>query len=84
MAFPLLLAAGILGSGTRMVFLAFLPFIPRGKGATAPILELVSTPVFAGGDRAGPLAASATGAPRIDESASGIDREAGPPIGNGL
>src|SRR5580698_611309 len=60
-AFPLLLAIGILDSGTRMGFLAFLPFILRGKGATAPIIGLALTLVFAGG-AAGKLACGLLGA----------------------
>lgn len=48
-AFPLLLMIGVLDSGTRMGFLAFLPFILRGKGATAPLIGLALTLVFAGG-----------------------------------
>ena len=48
-AFPLLLAIGVLDSGTRMGFLAFLPFILREKGATAPTVGLALTLVFAGG-----------------------------------
>jgi len=60
-AFPLLLTIGILDSGTRMGFLAFLPFILRGKGATAPIIGLALTLVFAGG-AAGKLACGLLGA----------------------
>jgi MFS family permease len=48
-AFPLLLSIGVLDSGTRMGFLAFLPFILRDKGATAPTVGLALTLVFAGG-----------------------------------
>jgi len=48
-SFPLLLAIGILDSGTRMGFLSFLPFILREKGATAPMIGLALTLVFAGG-----------------------------------
>ena len=61
LAFPLLLTIGILDSGTRMGFLAFLPFILREKGATAPILGLALTLVFAGG-AAGKLACGVMGA----------------------
>jgi MFS transporter, FSR family, fosmidomycin resistance protein len=60
-AFPLLLMIGILDSGTRMGFLAFLPFILRGKGATAPMIGLALTLVFAGG-AAGKLACGLLGA----------------------
>lgn len=61
LAFPLLLTIGILDSGTRMGFLAFLPFILRGKGATAPMIGLALTLVFAGG-AAGKLACGVLGA----------------------
>ena len=54
-AFPLLLTIGILDSGTRMGFLSFLPFILREKGATAPVIGLALTLIFAGG-AAGKLA----------------------------
>ena len=47
-AFPLLLVIGMLDSGTRMGFLAFLPFILRGKGATTPIIGLARTLVSRG------------------------------------
>ena len=60
-AFPLLLAIGILDSGTRMGFLSFLPFILRGKGATAPTIGLALTLVFAGGAM-GKLACGVLGA----------------------
>jgi MFS family permease len=60
-AFPLLLMIGILDSGTRMGFLAFLPFILRGKGATAPLIGVALTLVFAGG-AAGKLACGHMGA----------------------
>src|SRR5580698_7923327 len=39
-AFPLLLTIGILDSGTRMGFLAFLPFVLREKGGAAPAIGL--------------------------------------------
>jgi FSR family fosmidomycin resistance protein-like MFS transporter len=55
LAFPLLLIIGVLDSGTRMGFLAFLPFILRGKGASAPTVGLALTLLFAGG-AAGKLA----------------------------
>jgi FSR family fosmidomycin resistance protein-like MFS transporter len=60
-AFPLLLVIGVLDSGTRMGFLAFLPFILREKGATAPIIGLALTLVFTGG-AAGKLACGLLGA----------------------
>jgi MFS family permease len=61
LAFPLLLLIGVFDSGTRMGFLAFLPFILRGKGATAPIIGLALTLVFLGG-AAGKLACGVLGA----------------------
>jgi MFS family permease len=48
-AFPLLLAIGVLDSGTRMGFLAFLPFVLRAKEATTPTIGLALTLIFAGG-----------------------------------
>ncbi len=60
-AFPLLLLIGVLDSGTRMGFLAFLPFILRGKGATAPMIGLALTLVFLGG-ATGKLACGVLGA----------------------
>ncbi len=47
--FPTLLAIGVVDSATRMGFLAFLPFILRGKGASEPMIGLALTLVFAGG-----------------------------------
>jgi MFS family permease len=47
--FPLLLAIGVLDSGTRMGFLAFLPFVLRAKDATSATIGLALTLVFAGG-----------------------------------
>ena len=47
--FPLLLAIGVLDSGTRMGFLAFLPFVLRAKGADTPMIGLALTLIFAGG-----------------------------------
>ncbi len=47
--FLLLLAIGILDSGTRMGFLAFLPFVLRAKGAPTPMIGLALTLIFAGG-----------------------------------
>jgi MFS family permease len=48
-AFLLLLAIGILDTGTRMGFLAFLPFVLRAKGAQTPTIGLALTLIFAGG-----------------------------------
>ncbi len=48
-AFPLLLVIGVLDSGTRMGFLAFLPFVLRAKDATTPTIGLALTLIFAGG-----------------------------------
>jgi MFS family permease len=48
-AFPLLLAIGVLDSGTRMGFLAFLPFVLRAKEATTPTIGLALSLIFAGG-----------------------------------
>jgi MFS family permease len=45
----LLLAIGVLDSGTRMGFLAFLPFVLRPKGATTPTIGLALSLIFAGG-----------------------------------
>ncbi len=61
LAFPLLLAIGFLDSGTRMGFLAFLPFVLRGKGATTPMIGLALTLIFAGG-ATGKLACGLLGA----------------------
>jgi MFS transporter, FSR family, fosmidomycin resistance protein len=47
--FPLLLAIGMVDSGTRMGFLIFLPFILIAKGAGLPTVGLALTLVFAGG-----------------------------------
>jgi len=60
-AFLLLLAIGILDSGTRMGFLAFLPFVLRGKGAATPTIGLALTLIFAGG-AAGKLVCGLLGA----------------------
>ena len=60
-AFLLLLAIGILDSGTRMGFLAFLPFVLRGKGATTAMIGLALTLIFAGG-AAGKLVCGLLGA----------------------
>jgi MFS family permease len=48
-AFPLLLAIGVLDSGTRMGFLAFLPFVLRAKGADTAMIGIALTLIFAGG-----------------------------------
>jgi FSR family fosmidomycin resistance protein-like MFS transporter len=48
-SFPLLLCIGVLDSGTRMGFLAFLPFVLRAKHAGTPEIGLALTLVFAGG-----------------------------------
>jgi FSR family fosmidomycin resistance protein-like MFS transporter len=48
-AFPLLVAIGMLDSGTRMGFLLFLPFVLTAKGASLPTLGLALTLVFTGG-----------------------------------
>lgn len=47
--FLLLLAIGVLDSGTRMGFLAFLPFVLRAKEATTPTIGLALSLIFAGG-----------------------------------
>jgi MFS family permease len=47
--FALLLAIGVLDSGTRMGFLAFLPFVLRAKNAGTPMIGLALTLIFAGG-----------------------------------
>jgi MFS family permease len=49
MGFCLLLAIGVLDSGTRMGFLAFLPFVLRAKDASTAIIGVALTLVFAGG-----------------------------------
>ncbi|HBK06926.1 MAG TPA: MFS transporter [Acetobacteraceae bacterium] len=48
-AFPLLLSIGVLDSGTRMGFLAFLPFVLKDKGAGFEGIGLALTLIFAGG-----------------------------------
>jgi MFS family permease len=60
-AFPLLLAIGILDSGTRMGFLAFLPFVLRAKGTPTPMIGVALTLIFAGG-AAGKLVCGLLGA----------------------
>jgi MFS transporter, FSR family, fosmidomycin resistance protein len=59
--FPLLLAIGFLDSGTRMGFLAFLPFVLRAKGADMAMIGVALTLIFAGG-AAGKLACGWLGA----------------------
>ncbi len=59
--FPLLLAIGVVDSGTRMGFLAFLPFVLEAKGATTPTIGIALTLIFAGG-AAGKLACGLLGA----------------------
>lgn len=49
MAFPLLLVIGILDSGTRMGFLAFLPFVLKAKGGGFEVIGVALTLIFAGG-----------------------------------
>src|SRR5262249_36382965 len=60
-AFPLLLSVGVIGSATRMAFLAFLPFVLTAKGASIQGVGLALTLVFAGG-AAGTLVCAFTGA----------------------
>jgi MFS family permease len=60
-AFPVLLAIGVLDSGTRMGFLAFLPFVLKAKGADMPMIGIALTLIFAGG-AAGKLACGWLGA----------------------
>ncbi len=59
--FPLLLAIGVLDSGTRMGFLAFLPFVLRAKEPSMSIVGVAFALVFAGG-AAGKLACGFLGA----------------------
>ncbi|HVY16241.1 MAG TPA: MFS transporter [Rhodopila sp.] len=59
-AFPLLLVIGIVDSGTRMGFLAFLPFVLKAKGAGFETIGLALTLIFAGG-AAGKLACGLLG-----------------------
>lgn len=47
--FPMLFAIGVLDSGTRMGFLAFLPFVLKAKGADMPMIGVALTLIFAGG-----------------------------------
>ena len=60
-AFSVLLAIGILDSATRMGFLLFLPFVLTAKGASAPLVGLALSLVFAGG-AAGKLVCAFIGA----------------------
>lgn len=59
--FPLLFMIGVLDSGTRMGFLAFLPFVLKAKGADTPTIGIALTLIFAGG-AAGKLACGWLGA----------------------
>jgi len=59
--FPLLFLIGVLDSGTRMGFLAFLPFVLKAKGADTPMIGVALTLIFAGG-AAGKLACGWLGA----------------------
>jgi FSR family fosmidomycin resistance protein-like MFS transporter len=59
-AFPLLLLIGILDSGTRMGFLAFLPFVLKDKGGGFEVIGVALTLIFAGG-AAGKLACGLLG-----------------------
>jgi MFS transporter, FSR family, fosmidomycin resistance protein len=59
--FPLLFAIGVLDSGTRMCFLAFLPFVVKARGADTSMIGVALTLVFAGG-AAGKLACGWLGA----------------------
>ncbi len=60
-AFPVLVAIGVIDTGTRMAFLLFLPFVLRNKGASEQTIGLALTLVFAGG-AAGKLACTFVGA----------------------
>jgi MFS family permease len=60
-AFPMLVVIGVLDSGTRMGFLAFLPFVLKAKGADTPMIGVALTLIFAGG-AAGKLACGWLGA----------------------
>jgi FSR family fosmidomycin resistance protein-like MFS transporter len=61
LAFPLLVAIGIIDSATRMGFLLFLPFVLEDKGASVQTVGLALTLIFAGG-AAGKLACTFIGA----------------------
>ena len=60
LAFPLLLSIGVLDSGTRMGFLAFLPFVLQAKGAGFETIGVALSLIFAGG-AAGKLACGLLG-----------------------
>ncbi len=60
-AFPVLVAIGMIDSATRMGFLIFLPFILLAKGAAMPTVGLALTLIFAGG-AAGKLVCAFIGA----------------------
>jgi MFS family permease len=68
LAFPTLLAIGVIDSATRMGFLTFLPFILTAKGASLSMVGLAMTLVFAGG-AAGKLVCAYIGA-RIGTTAT--------------
>ena len=59
--FPILFLIGVLDSGTRMGFLAFLPFVLKAKGADTAMIGVALTLIFAGG-AAGKLACGWLGA----------------------
>ncbi len=59
--FRLLLAIGVIDTGTRSGFLTFLPFLLAAKGAELPTIGLALTLVFAGG-AAGKLVCAHLGA----------------------
>jgi len=61
LAFPLLVAIGVIDSATRMGFLLFLPFVLKDKGASVQTIGLALTLIFAGG-AAGKLACTFIGA----------------------
>jgi len=61
LAFPLLVAIGIIDSATRMGFLLFLPFVLKDKGASVQTVGFALTLIFAGG-AAGKLACTFIGA----------------------
>jgi predicted MFS family arabinose efflux permease len=68
LAFPILIAIGMIDSATRMGFLLFLPFVLTAKGASLPTLGLALTLVFTGG-AAGKLVCGFIGA-RIGATAT--------------
>jgi MFS family permease len=61
LAFPLLIAIGMIDSATRMGFLLFLPFVLTAKGASLQTIGFAMTLVFAGG-AAGKLVCAFVGA----------------------